>query len=66
MGKCVTLVDGHGVGHTISGIKHETGGSTGGVEGKHGLDGEIVGRDFESLEHDLCHFFPVGFGISGG
>jgi hypothetical protein len=29
------------------------------------LDGEIVGGDFEGLEHDFSHFFPVGFRISG-
>ena len=39
VGKSVTLVDGHGVGDTVSGVEHDAGGAAGGAQGQHGLDG---------------------------
>ncbi len=66
VGESVALIDGHSVGDTISSVQHQTGGSSGGVEGQHGLDSQIIGGNFEGFEHDFGHFFSVGLGISGG
>ncbi|BAT16015.1 Os12g0163750, partial [Oryza sativa Japonica Group] len=38
-------------------------GAATGVEGEHGLDGDIHGGDIEALEHDLGHLLPVGLGV---
>lgn len=43
-----------------------TSGTTGGVQGQHGLDGHVHGGDVEGLEHDLGHLLPVGLGVEGG
>ena len=61
----VSLVDGHGVGDTISRVKHTAGGPTGGVQGQDGLDGDVHGGTVECLKHDLCHLFSVGLGVQG-
>merc|ERR1719182_1350323 len=66
VGESVTLVDGDGVGDTISGVKDDTGGTSGGVEGKHGLDGDVHGGGVECLKHDLGHLFSVGLGVEWG
>jgi len=58
--------DGDGVGNTITGVGDETGGSTGGVEGHDGLDGNVDVLDLEGLEHDLDHLLSVSLGLSGG
>ena len=65
MGKSVTLVDGHGVGDTISGVEHDTRGTTGRVQRQHSLDGDVHGWGVEGLEHDLRHLLPVGLGVEG-
>ena len=62
----VPLVDGDGVGDTIAGVEHDTGGTSGGVEGEDGLDGDVHGWGVEGLEHDLGHLFPVGLGVEWG
>ena len=41
VGKGVTLVDGDGVGDTVSDVEDETGGTTRGVQGEDGLDGNV-------------------------
>ena len=61
-----TFIDGYCVCDTVSGVEYDTGGTTGGVEGEHGLDGDIHGGGIEGLEHDLRHLFPVGLGVEGG
>ncbi|CAL7935109.1 unnamed protein product [Xylocopa violacea] len=66
MGKRVTFVDGYGVRDTVSGVQDDTGGTTGGVQGQHGLDGDVHGRAVERFEHDLGHLFAVSFWIQGG
>ena len=53
MGKGVSLVDGDGVGDTITGVEHDTGGASRGVQREHGLDGDVHGRCVERLEHNL-------------
>merc|ERR1711881_13701 len=66
VGEGVTLVDGHAVGDTVAGVHHDTGGTAGGVQGEHGLDGDVHGGHVEGLEHDLGHLLPVGLGVEGG
>ncbi|KFP10022.1 hypothetical protein Z169_01707, partial [Egretta garzetta] len=79
VGQSITLVDGHGVGDTIPGVHNNTSGTTGGVQGQHGLDGHVHGRGVEGLKHDLGgrrgreiinqlylrHLLPVGLGVEG-
>jgi len=62
----VTFVHGHVVGDTVAGVEHDTGGSTGGVEGEDGLDGDVHGWEVEGLEHDLSHLFAVGLRVEWG
>merc|ERR1719190_293587 len=66
VGESVTLVDGDSVGDTVTRVEHDTGGTAGGVEGEHGLDGDVHGGGVEGLEHDLGHLLPVGLGVEGG
>ena len=61
--KSESLVDGDGVGDSVSGIEDDTGGSTGSVEGEDGLDGDVEGGAVEGLEHDLGHLLPVGLRV---
>merc|ERR1719512_148516 len=53
------------MGDTISGIQDDTGGTAGGVQGEHSLDGDVHGGGVEGLEHDLSHLLPVGLGVEG-
>merc|ERR1711878_203570 len=66
VGESVTLVDGDTVGDTVTGVHDDTGGTAGGVQGEHSLDGDVHGGHVESLEHDLGHPLPVGLGVEGG
>ena len=66
MGKGVTFVDRDRVGNTVTGVQDGTGGTPGGVQGKHGLNVDVHGRDVKRLEHDLCHALAVGFGVQRG
>merc|ERR1719492_621063 len=65
VGESVTLVDGDSVGDTVTGVKDDTGGTAGGVQGEHSLDGDVHGGSVEGLEHDLSHLLPVGLGVEG-
>merc|ERR1719401_926668 len=65
VGESVTLVDGDTVGDTVTGVHDDTGGTAGGVQGEHGLDGDVHGGGVEGLEHDLGHLLPVGLGVEG-
>ena len=60
VGKGVSLVDGDSVGHTVSGVEHDTGGTAGSVQGEHSLDGDVHGGGVEGLEHDLGHLLSGG------
>ena len=51
--KRLTFVDGHSVRHTVTGVEHDTSGTTGSVEREHGLDGDVHGGRVEGLKHDL-------------
>merc|ERR1711910_188998 len=62
----IAVLGGDCVGDTVAGVKHDTGGTAGGVQGEHSLDGDIHGRGVEGLEHDLGHLLPVGLGVEGG
>lgn len=48
----VTLVDGHGVGHSVSRVEDDTSRASGRVKRKDGLDRDVEGRRVEGLEHD--------------
>merc|ERR1719192_754520 len=61
----VSLVDGNSVGDTVAGVHDDTGGTAGGVQGEHSLDGDVHGGGVEGLEHDLGHLLPVGLGVKG-
>ena len=61
----LTFVDGDGMGNTITGIHNDTGGTSGSVEGKNSLDGDVHGGSVESLEHDLGHLLTVSLGVKG-
>merc|ERR1712200_91852 len=65
MGKSVTFIDGDVVGDTIARVHDHTGGTTGGIEGKDGLDGNIHGGHVEGLEHDLSHLLTFSLGVEG-
>merc|ERR1719189_3015428 len=65
VGESVSLVDGDSVGDTVTGVEHNTSGTARGVQGEHGLDGDIHGGGVEGLEHDLGHLLPVGLGVEG-
>ena len=47
------LVDGDGVGDSISRVEDDSGGTARGVQGEDGLDGDVHGGGVEGLEHDL-------------
>merc|ERR1712110_573846 len=66
VGERVTLVDGDTVGDTVAGIHDDTGGTAGGVQGEHSLDGDVHGGHVKGLKHDLGHLLPVGLGVEGG
>jgi len=53
MGQSISFIDGHCVGHTITGVHDDTSSTTRGVQGKHSLDGHIHGWGVEGLKHDL-------------
>merc|ERR1712099_78245 len=65
MGKSITFIDGDVVGDTIARVHDHTGGTTRGIEGKDGLDGNIHGGHVEGFEHDLSHLFTVSLGVEG-
>ncbi len=53
VGQGVALIDGHCVGHTITGVHDNTSGTTRGIQGQHSLDGNVHGGGVEGLKHDL-------------
>mmetsp|Transcript_33744 Transcript_33744/g.95475 ORF Transcript_33744/g.95475 Transcript_33744/m.95475 type:complete len:292 (-) Transcript_33744:1161-2036(-) len=63
--KGIPLINWDSVGHTISGIQNDTGGTAAGVQRQDGLDLNIHGGHVEGLKHDLCHFLAVGLGVQG-
>lgn len=65
VGKSETFVDGDNVSDTITRVEHDTGGTTGSVQGQNGLDGDVEGGCVESLEDDLGHLLTVGLGVDG-
>merc|ERR1719422_234532 len=66
VGESITLIDGDSVGDTVTRVEDNTGGTAGGVEGEHSLDGDIHGGGVEGLKHDLGHLLPVGLGVERG
>ena len=53
VGKGVTFIDWDSVGDSITGVKYDASGTSRGVQGENGLDGNVHGRGVEGLEHDL-------------
>ena len=53
------------MGDTVTGIEHDTGGTTTGVQTQHGLNGDVECGSIERFKHDLSHLLPVGFGVEG-
>jgi hypothetical protein len=51
MGESITLIDGHTMGNTITRVHDNSGGSSRGIEGQDGLDGNVHGGGVEGLEH---------------
>lgn len=66
VGQGETLVDRDNVSDTITGVEHDTGGTTGGVQRQDGLDGDVEGGGVESLEDNLGHLLTVALGVDGG
>ena len=66
VGKCKTFVDGDNVSDTITRVEHDTSCATRGVQGEHGLDGDVEGGGVECLENDLGHLLSVRLGVDGG
>merc|ERR1712177_123989 len=65
MGKGITLIDGDAVRDTVTGIHDDTSGTARGIEGEHGLDGDIHGGGVPGSRYDLGHLLPVGLGVEG-
>lgn len=63
VGQGETLVDGDNVSDTVTGVKDDTGGTTGCVQGQDGLDGDVEGGGVEGFEDDLGHLLTVGLGV---
>ena len=60
-----TLVDGHCVRDSVTGVEDDTRCTTGCVKRQYGLDGNVECWRIEGLEHNLCHLFTVGLGVQG-
>ncbi len=54
------------MGHTVTRVEHDTRGSAGGVEGKHGLDRDVESGNGKGLKHDLRHALPVRLRVERG
>ena len=65
VGKSETLVNGDNVSDTVTGVKNDTGGTSGGVQGQDGLNGDVESGSVEGLENNLCHLLTVGLGVDG-
>merc|ERR1711893_391207 len=65
MGKGITLIDGDGVGDTITRVHDNTSGTSRGIEGEDSLDGNIHCRHVEGLKHNLGHLLTVSLGVKG-
>lgn len=65
VGKSETLVDGDDVSDTITRVENNTGGTTRGIQGQDGLDGDVESGGVECLKDDLCHLLTVGLGVDG-
>ena len=54
------------MGNTVTRVKHDTGGTSGGVQGQHSLDRDVHGWGVEGLEHDLGHLLSVALWVQRG
>jgi hypothetical protein len=51
------------VAHSITNIDDNTSGTTRGIQGQDGLDGNVHGWRVERLEHDLSHLLAIGLWV---
>merc|ERR1712024_63878 len=65
VGESITLIDGDGVGDTITRVHDNTSGTARGIEGQDSLDGNIHGGHVEGLKHNLGHLLTVSLGVEG-
>ena len=65
MGKCISFIDGHSVRYTITRIKHDTSGTSRGIQRKHSLDSHVHSWSVEGLKHDLGHLLTIGLRVEG-
>jgi len=65
MRQAVTFIDWHSVRNTITRVKNNTGGSSGSIKRKDGLNGNVHGRGVEGFEHDLAHILGWPWGSLG-
>merc|ERR1719300_1465776 len=63
MGQGIALIDGDTVCDTVTGVHHDSGCTSRGVQRQHSLDVHVHGRCVEGLKHDLGHLLPVGLGV---
>lgn len=61
-----TLVNGNNVGDSITGVKNNTSGTTRGVQGEDGLDGDVESWGVEGLKNDLSHLLSVRLWVDWG
>lgn len=66
VGDLEALEDWDSVGDTIAGVADGTGGSSVGIEGENGLDGDVKSLDIVGLEHDFGHLLSVGLWVEWG
>ena len=63
IGKSVSLIDGDGVGDTVTRVQDNSRGTAGSKKGEDSLVGNIDGRGVEFFKHNLSHLLPVNLGI---
>merc|ERR1740128_539888 len=63
MRKSITFIYGDTMRDTVTGVHHNTSGTTRGIQREDSLDSNIHGGHVECLEHDLGHLLPVGLGV---
>src|SRR4051794_24655366 len=49
--------------NAISDVEDDSSNTSRSIQGKYSLDGDVHGRRVEKLEHNLSHFFTVGFWV---
>jgi len=66
VGKSITFINWDGMRNTITRVKNNTSCTSGSIQGKDGLNGNIHSRGGKSFKHDLGHLFSVCFWVQWG